>query len=136
MTTDPQLPRFDQGPYVKFARLSIAASVAVAVITAVTLLTVKPPTECPDWHIPDGGKTSMWVLLAGWTTPFLAVGCFVAIRWNWVIRRTIKEEERGRAWPQGVPLNYMLIHMCVAIAVFSQFPLFLLVTKCTDWFWR
>jgi hypothetical protein len=78
----------------------------------------------------------MWALLAGWTTPFLACGCFIAICWNWVIRRMIREEERGRARPQGVPLDYILINMCVAIAVFSQFPLFLLVTKCTDWFWR
>jgi hypothetical protein len=136
MTGDPQLPRFDQGPYVKFARLSIVASVTVAAITALTLLTVKPPTQCPRWHLPDGANTSMWVLLGGWTTPFLAGGCFFAICWNWVIRRMITEEERGRARPQGVPLDYILIHMCVAIAVFSQFPLFLLVTKCTDWFWR
>jgi hypothetical protein len=77
---------------VKFARFSVAASIAVAVITAVMLLTVKPPTQCPDWRLPDGGRTSMWVLLAGWTTPFLAGGCFVAICWNWVIRRMIKDK--------------------------------------------
>jgi hypothetical protein len=136
MTGDPKLPRFDQGPYVKFARFSVAASVIVAAITAVVLLTANPPTQCPSWHLPGGARTSMWVLLAGWTTPFLAVGCLCAICWNWVIRQMIREEELGRATPQGVPLDYILINMCIFLACFSQFPLFLLVTKCTDWFWR
>ncbi len=136
MADDPKLPRFDQDPYVKFARLSVAASVVVAAITAIVLLTVKPPAQCPSWHLSDGARTSMWALLVGWTTPFLAGGCFVAICWNWVIRRMIKEEESGRAMPQGVPLDYILINMCIAIACFSQVPLFLLVTKCTDWFGR
>lgn len=135
MTGDPQRPRFDQYPYVKFARLSVAASVAIAVMTALVLLTVEPPAQCSSWHLPGGAKTSMWILLVGWTTPFLAVACFFAIGWNWVIRRMIKEEESGRAVPQRMPLDYLLINMCVAIAAFSQFPLFLLVTKCTDWLW-
>jgi hypothetical protein len=35
--------------------------------------------------------------------------------------------------PPPIPVTYVLVILCVAVSLVSQFPLFALVTKCTDW---
>jgi len=128
MTGDTQLPKFDAGNWVKVARFAVAASVVLSAVTVAILLMFDPPNQCPNWHLKNAASTSLWELLALWTAPLIVFGCFVAVRWNWVARKAAETEG-----PIIVPVTYVMIPMCVATSVLSQFPLFLLVTECTDW---
>jgi len=87
MTRDTQLPKFDAGHWVKVARFAVAASAFLLAVTVAILLMFDPPNQCPNWHLKDTHSTSLWTALAVCTTPLVVIGCFIAIRWNWVARR-------------------------------------------------
>jgi hypothetical protein len=136
MTRDTQRLKFDGGNWVKVARFAVAASVVLSAAMVAILPMFDPPNQCPNWHLKDAASTSLWELLALWTTPLMVFGCFIAVRWNWVARKGAETD--GRELPTSfgpmiVPVTYVMIPMCVANSVLSQFPLFLLVTACTDW---
>jgi hypothetical protein len=61
--------------------------------------------------------------------PLNIFGCFIVLRWNWAIQKSIERETDFRS-PQ-VPVTHVLVRMCVANSVVSQLPLFFLLTKCT-----
>ena len=129
MTRDTQLPKFDAGNWVKVARFAVAASVVLSAVMVAILLMFDPPNECPNWHLKDAASTPLWALLAMWTTPMIVFSCFIAVRWNWMARKAAEADGRGMI----VSVTYVMVPMCVATSVLSQFPLFLLVTECTDW---
>jgi hypothetical protein len=135
MTGDTQLPKFDADGRVKVARFAVAASVVLSAVTAAILLMFDPPNQCPNWHLNDPASTSLWELLALWTTPAIVFSSFIALRWNWVAQKAAETdgpEELTPFGPMMVPVTYVMVPICVATSLLSQFPLFLLVTECTD----
>ena len=136
MTRDTQLPKFDAGNWVKVARFAVAASVVLSAVIVAILLMFDPPNECPNWHLKDAASTPLWALLAMWTTPMIVFSCFIAVRWNWLARKAAETDGRELPSPVGpvtVPVTYVMVPMCLWTSLLSQFPLFLLVTECTDW---
>jgi hypothetical protein len=136
MTGDTHLPKFDAGGWVKVARLAVAASVVLSAVMAAILLIFDPPNQCPNWHLKDPASTSLWGLLALWTTPPIVFGSFIALRWNWVAQKVAETDGPEELTPFGpvtVPVTYVMVPICVATSLLSQFPLFWLITQCTDW---
>ena len=140
MTRDTQLPKFDAGHWVKVARFAVAASAFLLAVTVAILLMFDPPNQCPNWHLKDRHSTSLWTALAVCTTPLVVIGCFIAIRWNWVARRgALKLDEKvptmffGPVTPPAIPVTDVMVSTCIAISVFSQIPLIFFVEQCTDW---
>jgi hypothetical protein len=131
-----QLPRFDGGKWVKVARLVVAASLVLSVATVAILLIADPPKQCPNWHLKNTNLSSLWEAFVMLTVPLNIFGCFIAVRWNWVVRRAVESEGRqtgalfGHMAPPPVPISDMMVKMCIMNSVASQFPLFLLVTQC------
>ena len=143
MTTDAQPPEFDSGNWVKIARFATAAGMLLSTVTAVILLMVDPPKQCPNWHLNDVHSTSLWGMWATFVLIFLAPACFIAFRWNWVARRAATHQRRkllierlfGPMTPPTIPVTFIMVILCVAGSLLSQLPLFVLVIKCTDWLW-
>lgn len=123
------------------ARFAAAAALLLSIITAAILLMVDPPQQCANWHLNDVHSTPLWEMWATCVLVFLAPACFIAFRWNWVVIRAVKHQGRkplierlfGPMTPPPMPVTYVLVILCVAISLVSQFPLFALATKCTDW---
>jgi hypothetical protein len=139
MMRNKEFPRFDADKWVTVARLAVAASVVLTAVTVAILLMVDPPDQCPNWHIKKSAQ-SLWTLLVFWTAPVIGMGCVIAIRWNWTVRKEAEAAGRkvhtlffGHVTPPAVPVNYVLINTCLVLSVVSQLPLVLLVTNCTDW---
>jgi hypothetical protein len=129
MIGDPQLPSFDGDNWVKVARIAVAISAALWTAMAAVLMFAAAPNQCPSGHLKDAHSTSLWLLLFLWGGPLNIFGCFIVLRWNWAIQKSIERETDFRS-PQ-VPVTHVLVRMCVANSVVSQLPLFFLLTKCT-----
>jgi hypothetical protein len=129
MIGDPQLPSFDGDNWVKVARIAVAASAALWIAMAVVLMLFAPPRQCPNWHLNDAHSTSLWQFLLFWGAPLNLFGCFIVLRWNWVIQKGL-ERETDMNSPQ-MPATHILVRMCVTNSVVSQVPLFFLLSKCT-----
>jgi hypothetical protein len=108
----------------KIARAAILIALLLTTTMVVALLLIDPPVACPGWHLRGSASTSLWVLLAGWTSPILAFNCFIVARWDWFLQQMAKREH-----VLLVPNEYILIRMCLLGAAASQFPL-LLIVKC------
>jgi hypothetical protein len=111
------------------ARIAVAVSTALWIAMAAVLTLFPPPRQCPTWHLNDAHSTSLWQLLFFWGAPLNLFGCFIVLRWNWVIQKGL-ERETDLNSPQ-IPATHILVRMCVANSVVSQLPLFFLLTKCT-----
>ncbi len=122
----PGMKLSDPDNWVKIARLSVGASAALIVVTIGILLFVKPPNQCPYWH-------GLWELVIFWGIPVTIAPSFIVIRWNWFARRMTEKPEglffAPRAAPP-VPVTFIMTCMCVAGALVSQLPQFLLITQC------
>ncbi len=136
MTENTQLPRFDEGNWVKVARLAVAASVVLSLVTVAILLMADPPNQCPNWHLKDAHSTSLWDEIALWTVPLSFCSGFIAVRWNRVARSAAESARRqmqplffGSLTPPAIPVTQIMIHMCVVMSLVSQIPLFLLTTQ-------
>jgi hypothetical protein len=136
MTEHAQLPKFDAGNWVKVARLAVAASVALFAVTIAILLLADPPNQCPNWRLKNARSTPLWDDVVIFTAPLNILCCFIAVRWNWFARKITESEGRqggmlfGHMTPPAIPATHVMVHMCVAMSLVSQFPLFLLVTQC------
>jgi hypothetical protein len=138
VTSDEQLPEFDSGNWVKLARSVAAAGTLLSTVTAATLLMVDPPKQCPNWHLDDVHSTPLWQM---WATCVLVPACFIAFRWNWVAQRAAKYRRRkllierpfGPMTPPAIPVTCVMVVVCAAGSLLSQFPLLALVVRCTDW---
>ncbi len=136
MTDHTQLPKFDDGNWVKVARLAVAASVVLSGLTVAILLMAEPPDQCPSWHLKKAHSTSLWEDVVMLTAPLNIFCCFIAVRWNWFARRAIESMDRqggtlfGHMTPPAIPVTHIMVHMCVVMSLLSQWPLFLLVTQC------
>src|SRR6266566_3636770 len=126
MTDHEQLPRFDAGNWVLVARLTVTASVALSVVTIAILVLADPPNQCPNWHLKNAHSTSLWHDVIILAAPLNILCCFIAIRWNWVVRKGIESEGRGllfgRVAPPAILPTHILAHMCVVMSLVSQFP--------------
>jgi hypothetical protein len=141
VTTDAQPPEFDTGNWVWMARFAAAAAMLLSIITAAILLMADPPKQCANWRLNDVHSTPLWELWVACVLVFLVPACFIALRWNWVVQSAVKQQKRkflierlfGPMTPPPIPVTYVLVILCIAVSLVSQFPLFALVTKCTDW---
>lgn len=106
------------------ARTAILIALLVSAGTAAILLLSNPPPACPDWHLQNASSTSIWLMLASWTAPLIAIPCFIVIRWNWFLQKAA--EGSGSVL---LPAEFVLTRMCVVCAVVSQLPL-LFVVDC------
>jgi hypothetical protein len=137
MPEPTQLPKFDAGNWVKVARLAVAVSVALSLVTVAILLTADPPDQCPSWHLKNAHSTSLWGEIVLWAVPMNVCASFIAVCWNWVARSAAESAGRqvrtlffGPMTPPAIPVTQVMIHMCVVMSLVSQIPLFLLVTQC------
>jgi hypothetical protein len=108
----------------KLARTAILIALLLSAMTATVPLLIDPPVACPGWHLRDVSSTSLWQLLAIGTAPILAFPCFIVVRWDWCLRMMAKTD-----YSAVVPIEYVLISMCIVGAVASQVPL-LFVVDC------
>src|SRR5215467_12902341 len=139
MDTEPA--EFDAGNWVRMARFAVTVGTLLSIVTAAILLTVDPPKQCPSWHLNDKHSTSLWGMWAMLVPFFLVPAGLIAFCWNWVARRAAKHQRRkmlverlfGPMTPPAIPVTYFLVNVCVAASLLSQFPLFALITQCTDW---
>lgn len=69
MTEHTQLPKFDDGNWVKVARLAVAANVVLSGVTVAILLMAEPPDQCPSWHLKNAHSTSLWEDVVMLTAP-------------------------------------------------------------------
>jgi hypothetical protein len=95
------------------ARVAVLVGVFLAAGTAVILRSVPPPLACPGWHL-RGSSDLPWVEFVG-TVPFLAMACFVALRWDWSLRRAIEADEQLL-----LPAHYVLTALCIVGAAVAQ----------------
>jgi hypothetical protein len=62
--------------------------------------------------------------------------CFITVRWNRFAGTAIESmDPRGKTLfgpmtPPAIPVTHIMVHVCVAMSLLSQWPLFLLVTQC------
>jgi hypothetical protein len=136
MTKHTQLPKFDAGNWGQVARLAVAPSATLSAVTVAILLMADPPNQCPNWHLKNAHSTSLWQRVGMLTAPLNIFCCFIAVRWNRFARTAIERMDRrgetlfGRMTPPAIPVTHIMVHVCVAMSLLSQWPLFLLVTQC------
>jgi len=94
------------------ARIVSLIAVLLSASTVAMLLLLNPPTGCPGWSLP-------WLLLTWWTVPFLAINCFIALRWSWCVRQAAEADTA-----MLLPVEYVLTRMCIVGATGAQLPLF------------
>jgi hypothetical protein len=80
----------------KLARTVILIALLLSAMTAAVLLLIDPPIACPGWHLRDATSTSLWLLMALWTAPSLAIHCFIVVRWDWFLRRMAESDYSAR----------------------------------------
>jgi len=118
------------------ARIAVAVSVALSAVMVAILLFADPPNQCPNWHSKNAHSGSLWDGVFMLTVPLNILCCFIAVRWNWFAKKTIESEERqggtlfGHMTPPAIPVTHVMVHVCIAMSLVSQFPSFLLVTQC------
>jgi hypothetical protein len=122
MNGKPQIA-FDRDGWVKVGRMAVATSAALWLTMAAVLLLVPSPNQCPGWHLKD--SESLWWPLLGLGAPLNGIGCFIAVRLNWFMRRVIESDSDLPA----IPATHFFVRFCVLNSVTAQFPLFLLLTK-------
>ena len=110
----------------KMARSAVVIAVVLAVATLAVLLLVRPPNQCPQWHLPDRAHTPLLQMFCFWTMPTLAYAGFLVVRWNWVVQKAIDSVD----YPTMAPVTYMLTMMVLMGCVASQVPLAFLVSRC------
>jgi len=111
----------------KLARAAVIMAALLSFANAALLLTMTPPDRCRDWVVAGDAPTSLWLLWAFFSVPVLAVVGLIAVRWRWAVR---KAAETAR-YP--APVEHVLVAVCIMGAFMSQAPLFVLVSRCTDW---
>src|SRR6266446_1901568 len=127
MAEHTQVPRFDEGGWVKLARVAVGVSVALSLLTVAILIMADPPNQCPNWHLKNEHSSGLWEEVIMLTVPLNAFSCFIAVRWNWVVRTTIDREGKhgqtpfGHMAPPAIPVTFVLVPMCIMGAVASQF---------------
>jgi len=126
MEEKPPSAGFTQDGWVRAARISVAISALLWLIMAGVLLMADAPSQCPGWHLKTEHETSLWVSLLTLGGTLNLFGCLIAIRWNWIIEDAIS---RTSKW-EG-PAAYVLARLLIVNSVAAQWPLFLLLTKCT-----
>jgi hypothetical protein len=129
MAEPTQPPRLDAGKWGTIARLAVAVSALLWITMAMILLLAAPPDQCPGWHLKDAHSSSLWEPLLLLGMPFNAFGCLIALRWNWFVKQAIDREPDSNA--PRIPATHLVVRLCVMNSVVCQFPLFLLLTKCT-----
>ena len=125
MNERPPAGGFTEDPWVKAARILAAISALLWLIMAGVLLLAEPPRQCPGWHLKNQNESSLWALLIAWGGPANLFGCMIAIRWNWFIEKVSRKSKFD------VPATYILTRMLVMNSVVAQWPLFMLLSKCT-----
>lgn len=112
------------------ARNVVLTAVLLAMSAAAILLFFTPPAACPGWHLRDAVQTSLWLMLAGWTGPTLAFACFIVLRWDWCIEKSLERTTKTNE-QFLVPVPYILTCMCILSAVVAQLPLFQIIDCAT-----
>jgi hypothetical protein len=113
-------------PWHRLAQLAVAASVVLAVILVAVLLFVEPPKQCPNWHLPDYGLTSLWLPLLMFTVPLIAALIFMVVRWKWLVQKAIASVD----YPTTTPVPYILVITVMSGCAMSLLPWLLLAGKC------
>ena len=108
----------------RLARAAVITGALLLMANAALMLTMTPPYRCRNWVVADG---SLWMLWAFLSVPVLAVVGLIAARWQWAVR---KAAETSR-YP--LPVEHVLAAVCLMGTFMSQAPLFILVSRCTDW---
>ena len=108
-----------------FPRISVFIAALFSAGAAALPFLVAPPAGCPGWHLSRWSEGTPWGLLVGWPLATLALPLFIAVRWDWCIR---KEAEADTS-PELIPSEYVLARLCLFGVVWSQIPS-LMVLDC------
>ena len=103
-----------------FGRIAVFVGLFLTAGTATILLFVDPPLACPGWYL-RGSSHSLWVEFAT-TAPFLAIACFIVLRWDWHLQRAIEADEQVM-----MPAHYVLTAICIVGAAVAQLPLLFII---------
>lgn len=125
ISDEPLSPDLSMDRWIVIARFAVAATALLAIAFVAVVLFAEPPKQCADWHLPDAHSTPIWLPFL-MTVPLLVGLTFVVIFWPWVLRKAIASVD----YPTSVPIPYTLVATVFAGCAFSQFPWFLLITKC------
>src|SRR5689334_24120291 len=92
-----QPPDFDRDNWTVVARIAVVASLLLWLGMGAILSFAAAPQQCPGWHLEDASSTSLWALWLFWGGPLNALGCFIVLRWDWAIQKSI-EIENDHHW--------------------------------------
>ena len=126
MRQEPPSAGFAEDRWVRTAKTLTAVSALLWLIMFGVLLLADAPRQCPGWHLKDRHETSLWELLFAVGGTLNLFGCVISLKWESVIEESLK---RSAAW--DLPAAYILTRMLVMNSVVAQWPLFMLLTKCT-----
>lgn len=141
-----ELPNFNPDFYLKVLKWGASVCVAWLVIEASILIAVGPDNNrCPGWIIysKNGSASSLWILVGLFTAVPAAWLCYVVRRWEHFLQKAIDTMMGNR--PSGllgirqdssamflVDSNKLFVGGTIGWCLFCAFPLWMVLTSCTD----
>lgn len=108
-----------------FPRMAVFIAALFSAGVAALPVLVAPPAGCPGWHLSRWSTGTPWSFLAGWPLATLALPLFIAIRWDWCVRKQAEADSS----PALMPSEYVLARLCLFGVTWSQIPS-LIVLDC------
>lgn len=108
-----------------FARIAVFIAALCSAGSATLPLLTAAPAGCPSWRLSQWSEGSPWSLLVAWPFATLALPLFIAIRWDWCVRKQAEYDTSS----VPIPGEYVLARVCLMAAAFSQIPS-LMVLDC------